>query len=79
MVHKIKQHTDSWPEPGVWRGWRRQSDGKVVPSLCCPKCGHVTTLSLHVVGADGLVTPKAVCPTDLCDFRALIQLEGWTP
>jgi hypothetical protein len=45
--------------------------------FCCPRFGGIGSLVDCVIGADGAVTPRVVCPYDGCTFRALVRLNGW--
>ena len=57
--------------------WKPAKDGdKASATIACPKCGAVGWLD-HEIDADGNVSPSVECMERLCDFHAMIRLEGW--
>lgn len=72
-------------EPGPW--WRgvireravlRDPRDDVKQAHLRGPCGHQMVLGkLHVVAADGTVSPSLVCPIAGCTFHEYVRLEGW--
>lgn len=70
----IPRCTGAFPPP-CWRPLETIEKGRSA-TLICPQ-GHHGTLTDHDIGADGTVTPSAVCPHDGCTFHENVRLVDW--
>lgn len=62
-------------QPLTWTGGEK-ADGTRTAIAKCGN-GHISSLSDHIVHADGMVEPSLVCPYDGCNWHENVKLEGW--
>jgi len=75
-LQQAPEGTDYFAIPkGMWLPVK--IDGQLSARIGCPKCGESPSLFDHTIGADGTVTPSAVCPVKGCDFHEFVKLVGW--
>lgn len=63
-------------EMGTWKPIKK--DGRKSALVTCPKCGKCFSLNeMHLVDADGTVSPSIICPNGDCNFHGFCKLLDW--
>ncbi|SRR5258707_3292393 len=65
------------PPPLHWVPCHPSTIHRFKATMACP-AGHVLTLRIHTIKADGSVMPSVVCPVAGCSFHDYVRLADWS-
>lgn len=64
--------------PLTWSAVRIGSGERWTAVAVCAN-GHAALMDDHEIAEDGTITPSVRCPTEGCDWDAMVRLIGWPP
>lgn len=63
--------------------WKPLREGEHLgATICCPKCGQISTLTKHTIKIDGTVEPSVICEWPdiqcvICNWHEMVKLDGF--